>query len=71
VSLPSPKRMAVLLACSVAVIVGAKTLAIELQYQYNARHIVTPARVHPPARRQIVPVRVLRVSREKAAGEQV
>ena len=69
--LPSAKKMAALLVCSVAVIVGAKTLAIELQYQYNARHIVTPARVHPPARRPIVPVRVLRVSRGTTEPSQV
>jgi hypothetical protein len=61
VRLLSPWKLSSLLVACVAVIALAKTAVIELTYQYNAHHLITPSRVEPPPRRQVVPVRVYRV----------
>ena len=68
---PSAKRLTAMLVFVCAAMVAAKTVMIELQFQYNAHRILMPMRVHPRIPRQPTPVRVLRVSRDGAADSRV
>ncbi|GAC1656673.1 MAG: hypothetical protein NVS9B15_17910 [Acidobacteriaceae bacterium] len=61
VRVASPVKLSALLVGCVAFMVLAKTAAIELTFRYNARHLITPSRVQPPSKRQVIPVRVYRV----------
>ena len=56
----SGRRWVLLLAVCAMLVVAARTVGIEILYQYNAHHMIRPSRIDPRTIAAPVPVNVLR-----------
>ncbi|MEO8726824.1 MAG: hypothetical protein ABI383_11985 [Acidobacteriaceae bacterium] len=60
--LPSGRQWILLFAACIVLMVAARTVGIEVLYQYNAHHLIRPSRIDPRNIAAPVPVHVLRAN---------